>query len=269
MKFNMKSIAAAVMLTMAGGGAQAAILSGYNAAGDGDLFISIFRNTASPQSMIIDTNVSLLGLQDGTVLGGWTSTAAQQAAISAFLGTSSLSNFLFNAGGVTNQVDFFDTATNNDAGFFVTTNSPVNLTTSNFSGSGLDASMSNINAFEVGMNNANPNMQANGNLITGILPGQQGYARDAFFWSTNVGNTYTSVNTEAAVGTPLSLWNFRNDSLGFGEYQIGWAQVGTLNINGATGVASLTTSAVPVPAAVWLFGSGLVGLVGVTRRKNV
>ena len=29
-------------------------------------------------------------------------------------------------------------------------------------------------------------------------------------------------------------------------------------------------SAVPVPAAIWLFGSGLLGLVGVTirRRKN-
>lgn len=28
------------------------------------------------------------------------------------------------------------------------------------------------------------------------------------------------------------------------------------------------TSAVPVPAAVWLFGSGLLGLVGVARRKK-
>jgi len=27
-------------------------------------------------------------------------------------------------------------------------------------------------------------------------------------------------------------------------------------------------AAVPVPAAVWLFGSGLLGLVGIARRKN-
>ena len=27
-------------------------------------------------------------------------------------------------------------------------------------------------------------------------------------------------------------------------------------------------SAVPVPAAVWLLGSGLVGLVGISRRKQ-
>ncbi len=28
-------------------------------------------------------------------------------------------------------------------------------------------------------------------------------------------------------------------------------------------------SAVPVPAAIWLFGSGLIGLIGVARRKKV
>ncbi len=33
------------------------------------------------------------------------------------------------------------------------------------------------------------------------------------------------------------------------------------------GGASYTVTAVPVPAAVWLFGSGLVGLAGVARRK--
>ncbi|MCK5092950.1 MAG: VPLPA-CTERM sorting domain-containing protein, partial [Gammaproteobacteria bacterium] len=28
-------------------------------------------------------------------------------------------------------------------------------------------------------------------------------------------------------------------------------------------------SVVPVPAAVWLFGSGLIGLVGFARRKKI
>ena len=30
----------------------------------------------------------------------------------------------------------------------------------------------------------------------------------------------------------------------------------------------IQTSAVPIPAAVWLFGSGLIGLIGVARRKK-
>ena len=31
---------------------------------------------------------------------------------------------------------------------------------------------------------------------------------------------------------------------------------------------SISTSAIPIPAAVWLFGSGLIGLIGVARRKK-
>lgn len=31
---------------------------------------------------------------------------------------------------------------------------------------------------------------------------------------------------------------------------------------------SVSTSAVPIPAAVWLFGSGLIGLIGVARKKS-
>lgn len=37
----------------------------------------------------------------------------------------------------------------------------------------------------------------------------------------------------------------------------------------ATGSSyDITLTAVPVPAAVWLFGSGLIGLIGIARRKT-
>ena len=35
-----------------------------------------------------------------------------------------------------------------------------------------------------------------------------------------------------------------------------------------TSSSLITVSAVPVPAAVWLFGSGLLGLIGVAKRKK-
>jgi len=35
-----------------------------------------------------------------------------------------------------------------------------------------------------------------------------------------------------------------------------------------TGTVGAATSAIPVPAAVWLFGSGLLGLAGVARRRK-
>ena len=36
----------------------------------------------------------------------------------------------------------------------------------------------------------------------------------------------------------------------------------------ARGITLVATAPVPLPAAVWLFGSGLIGLVGMGRRKN-
>jgi hypothetical protein len=42
-------------------------------------------------------------------------------------------------------------------------------------------------------------------------------------------------------------------------------------ISSTTGVALVrgeTISAVPIPAAAWLFGSGLIGLIGIARRKR-
>ena len=41
----------------------------------------------------------------------------------------------------------------------------------------------------------------------------------------------------------------------------------TVGGNGCSGAIS-TPSAVPLPAAVWLFGSGLIGLAGIARRKK-
>jgi len=56
-------------------------------------------------------------------------------------------------------------------------------------------------------------------------------------------------------GTNFSMNRFYSDSFidGF-NYEI--------TINGSV-------SAVPVPAAVWLFGSGLIGLFGISRRKQM
>lgn len=43
---------------------------------------------------------------------------------------------------------------------------------------------------------------------------------------------------------------------------------GNFKANMSMRLDSVSVSAVPVPAAVWLFGSGLLGLIGVSRRKK-
>lgn len=66
---------------------------------------------------------------------------------------------------------------------------------------------------------------------------------------------------------------FNSTPLTEGQYQLngvgGFVGVETMNeLNTLDYTWSMNVSAVPVPAAVWLFCSGLVGLLGFSRRKS-
>jgi hypothetical protein len=51
------------------------------------------------------------------------------------------------------------------------------------------------------------------------------------------------------------------------DFQLGCITPGSANIAGMGDCSVSGVSAVPVPAAAWLFASGLIGLVGFARRK--
>ncbi len=63
---------------------------------------------------------------------------------------------------------------------------------------------------------------------------------------------------------PVSGWylSSANDINDLGQI------VGSGTINGQTHAFLLSPSTVPVPAAAWLFGSGLMGLAGVARKRK-
>ncbi len=85
------------------------------------------------------------------------------------------------------------------------------------------------------------------------------------------------------VGYPLKLFDES------GQFSVSLAQAGTYTLRIGDGAVfrynsainndldsargtfdfNITTAAVPVPAAVWLFGSGLAGLIGISRRKTI
>lgn len=77
---------------------------------------------------------------------------------------------------------------------------------------------------------------------------------------TNIGGNYYWSDTNYAVNNGASAWTF----IFHGGSQ---AAAGKTNSYAALAVRSGQVAAVPVPAAAWLFGSGLLGLMGVSRRR--
>ncbi len=77
-----------------------------------------------------------------------------------------------------------------------------------------------------------------------------------------VGSTYWYWSGTEYSSSSANAWQFR--------FNDGYTSTNHKNRGTAYGLAvrSGDVSAVPVPAAVWLFGSGLVGLIGVSRRKR-
>jgi len=71
--------------------------------------------------------------------------------------------------------------------------------------------------------------------------------------------TLVSINLLFSSGTNGATADFTSSGTIFGSGSV---------LSGLWDANSFTTTVVPVPAAVWLFGSGLIGLVGVARRKR-
>jgi len=108
----------------------------------------------------------------------------------------------------------------------------------NVNGDGADAISGDGNvSFTVGSGQLGGNINFNWGATNGI---------DVFLVWDVVGNTYTSTDVDG------------DGILGLGMVDGPFPAFS----------ANFDMQAVPVPAAVWLFGSGLLGLVGVARRKK-
>lgn len=101
------------------------------------------------------------------------------------------------------------------------------------------------------------NLAYSGNTATGT------YSGSSSIWGPNYKST--PINNTAGIGTDMDLWYWQTG--GFSPDPLLTQSALQASFDGST-LTLAAPSAVPVPAAVWLFGSGLLGLVGVARRKK-
>jgi hypothetical protein len=71
----------------------------------------------------------------------------------------------------------------------------------------------------------------------------------------------------SAIGTAAKLYGVTANGNTAGQV-LGY-DLGSITFDGSTLSFTGNTPTVPLPAAAWLFGSGLLGLLGIGRRRNV
>ena len=93
---------------------------------------------------------------------------------------------------------------------------------------------------------------------------QPTYIGDASWDILTVGkyNTTINVSDSGRIGTCMGV----NETGGCSN-AVGTSSGEIIGNQGSWAITGAPISPVPVPAAVWLFGSGLIGLIGVARRK--
>lgn len=84
------------------------------------------------------------------------------------------------------------------------------------------------------------------------------------------GDTYfrSVMNWNDASSLPADNYGNGSNYFTFDTHTSEWQNIATWYIAGSAPAVNNAPSAVPVPAAAWLFGSGLVGLAGLRRRKQ-
>ncbi len=87
------------------------------------------------------------------------------------------------------------------------------------------------------------------------------YAGDTGTWGSFAGNVTFAT---ASYGDSVEFWELTTGGTGRSPYAIHEKLAGTWTLADN----KLVYTAVPVPAAVWLLGSSLIGLVGVSRRRK-
>jgi hypothetical protein len=262
-------------------GATGAFAMGTPASNSSDLILIIENNTTQA-AYALDTGVSLSSLLPGT--GGFVSNAVLDtslAGINKVISASATLQSFLSANPASGDSWALEGAQYNGS----STGGAANNSNTKAAGKALgvfasalgQSNPSAVNAeqlttFQGFLNGVNGSVgQSNGGLFgltTATETTAAMYTNDPSSSSAAQKYGMVGANDMSALGTTVQLFGFTGNG-GTGtlqSYILGTAGVdlnGNLTLTGNGG-----TAPVPLPAAVWLLGSGLLGLVGVSRRRK-
>jgi hypothetical protein len=224
--------------------------------GAGGYFTSADANAAGATTGVVNTTTG-----DGNFSYSFATDSALQSFISSAQTAGNTLDWGILAGAFTGTTQTTREITGNTLFVTMGTGNPINhvsesLMTAN--------STSTINT-DVGKLNAQAPFDASNGTTNGVF-GTSLSANGTPLTTEGIG--YTESGT--AIGTTAyNLYGFSSTGAAAGQGLV--FQLGTATFNGTTlaftGNAG-TTSTVPLPAAAWLFGSGLLGLFGIGRRRD-
>ena len=217
--------------------------------GSGELFFSIFDATNN-NSLTLDLNVGVQAFLADPLAG----VSVQNDALQSFIANGDQSAMVWNVAGLNNDVSGGAT------GLFVLTTVNPSATPSPFGDTfALITAMSNA-ADYVGA--------VNGIIVDDAATASAGAA---FFndgaWGSNFGTPlpFSNIASLGDMETAIMVMIGANSG-GTAAELVENAQLaqGFWSVDAATGTVGFAP--VPVPAAVWLFGSAIIGLIGIRRR---
>jgi hypothetical protein len=286
-----KGISMNLLVKSAVGSALALAAVGAHALGipatDSSDLVLVIQSVSTPANVyVLDTGISLNTAMSGTLvsnavldtsLAGVNASIGPSGTLTAFLAANPLSGDAWTVEGgqyagataVSSPTNQFTKTAGKAFGVFTSVNVPANV-------GGIQ--LGNFQSFLGGLQSDTTTPDAGGGLLKLVSCGALCDFSSGVSYGTTGGTPASSkyaifgsaVDDRAtAIGTSIALYGLTgNNGTGTVEsYILGSAKLGSDGSLTLTGNGT-TTAPVPLPAAVWLFGSGLMGLVGVSRRRK-
>jgi hypothetical protein len=264
-------------------GASGAYALGIPANNSSDLVL-VIQNTATPANVyVLDTGISLDSIMPtgslaaagsttslSTAIAGINQTIAASPTLQAFLAANPAASDGWTIEG-SQYSGSTPTASATNANTKVVGAAKVVFSSGNNPSNIAQATLANLQAIANGMQ-GDLTQPSDALGLSPLMAATE--ASTGASYSATAASKYTlfGLSDLQALGTSaISLYGFTGNvaagqpPAGTQSYILGSVSLGT---NGLLTIAGNGTAPVPLPAAVWLFGSGLMGLVGVSRRRK-